>query len=142
MKKVLLPLIVALGLWALTAQVGLAQIISKSSLDTIAVCQTAMDDRERMDAASTAQDNDREIALARATIEDFELCQAKLPAGDRFDRDEALIVETYAMETLDAFAMRDSAIANAQIMLANIESNIELICADSYRGQHSARRLR
>jgi hypothetical protein len=112
----------------------------KSSLDTINTCQRATDDRERMDAAQTAQDNNQVISFARLTIEDSELCQDKLPINDRFDRTEALILETYAMETLDSFAMEDSSIANATILLANIESNIEIICTEGYSGPTLSKR--
>lgn len=106
----------------------------KSPLDTTSICQTAMDDRERMDAAGSAQDNSREISLARATIEDSELCRDKLPANDRFEQDEALVLETYGMEVLDTFAMDDSTVANPSVMLVEIEANVREICSDTYSG--------
>lgn len=114
-------------------QVAVAQS-PKSPLDSVSVCQKTMDDLERMDAASAAQDNNQIVSFARLTIEDSELCQDKLPANDRFDKAETLIVETLAMETLDSFAMEDSSIANTAILLANIEANMEIICADGYSG--------
>lgn len=102
-----------------------------SALLNIASCQAAYADWRGSEAAATADEDEKALALAKQAVENYDLCSdAKLTLIDLI---RLRLLEAAAMEYAAAVNATDNpASGDYRVMLVEIESDLMFVCSSGY----------